>query len=69
MSRREQRRLVQEALSALPPKERTVIVLRDIEGLATAEVARILGTSEGTVRSQACTARLKIKAFVEGRRR
>jgi RNA polymerase sigma-70 factor (ECF subfamily) len=67
VSRAQQRRLVQEALATLPPKERTVIVLRDIEGLATVEVARILGSSEGTVRSQACTARLKIKAFVEGR--
>lgn len=68
VSQAEQRRLVDEALSTLPAKERAVIVLRDIEGLATAEVARILGTSEGTVRSQACTARLKIKAFIEAGR-
>lgn len=69
VSRAEQRRLVQAALHTLPEKERAAVVLRDIEGLPTAEVARILGSSEGTVRSQVSTARLKIKRFVEGRER
>jgi RNA polymerase sigma-70 factor (ECF subfamily) len=69
VSRAEQRRLVQAALDTLPEKERAAVVLRDIEGLPTAEVARILGSSEGTVRSQVSTARLKIKRFVEGRER
>lgn len=69
VSRAEQRRLVQAALHTLPEKERAAVVLRDIEGLSTAEVARILGSSEGTVRSQVSTARLKIKRFVEGRER
>ena len=63
----EKRRLVAAALAELPEKERAVIVLRDLEGLSTSEVARMLGSSEGTVRSQASTGRLKIKAFVEGR--
>ncbi len=62
----EQRRLVQAALDTLPDKERAAIVLRDVEGLPTSEVARILGSSQGTVRSQVSTARLKIKRFVEG---
>jgi RNA polymerase sigma factor (sigma-70 family) len=64
----EQRRVVQAALLTLPLKEREAIVLRDIEGLATSEVARILGSSEGTVRSQISTGRLKIKRYVEARR-
>jgi RNA polymerase sigma-70 factor (ECF subfamily) len=58
VSRAEQRRLIHAALATLPEKERAALVLRDIEG------ARILGSSEGTVRSQVCTARLKIRAFV-----
>ncbi len=66
--RNEERRLVQAALLALPHKERAAIVLRDIEGRSTAEVARILGSSEGTVRSQVSTARVKIKRFVERER-
>jgi RNA polymerase sigma factor (sigma-70 family) len=69
VARDEQRRLVQAALLTLPLKEREAIVLRDIEGLATCEVARILGTSEGTVRSQICTGRLKIKRYVEAQGR
>lgn len=65
VSMTEQRRVVRMALATLPEKERTAIVLRDVEGLSTAEVARILRSSEGTVRSQICTARLKIRAFVD----
>jgi RNA polymerase sigma-70 factor (ECF subfamily) len=60
-----ERRLLDAALASLPEKERAAIVLRDIEGLATREVARILGSSEGTVRSQISTGRVKIRHFVE----
>jgi DNA-directed RNA polymerase specialized sigma24 family protein len=38
-------------------------VLRDLEGLPTDEVAKILGSSATTVRSQICSARAKIKQF------
>ena len=61
----EQRRLVQAALLTLPAREREAIVLRDIEGLSSEDVARILGTSAGTVRSQVSAARLKIKRYVD----
>ena len=53
------------ALATLPEKERAAIVLRDLEGLETEEVARILGSSPTTVRSQISAARVKIKAFRE----
>jgi RNA polymerase sigma-70 factor (ECF subfamily) len=65
VTRDEQRRLVQAALLTLPAREREAIVLRDIEGLSSEDVARILGTSAGTVRSQVSAARLKIKRYVE----
>ncbi|PYQ23157.1 MAG: RNA polymerase subunit sigma, partial [Acidobacteria bacterium] len=39
VARNEQRRLVQAALRALSPREREAIVLRDLEGLSTSEVA------------------------------
>ena len=61
----EQRRLVRAALLTLSPKEREAVVLRDLEGLDTAQVARILGSSETTVRSQISKGRLKIKRYVE----
>lgn len=53
------------ALATLPEKERAAIVLRDLEGLDTEEVAKILGSSPTTVRSQISAARVKIKAFRE----
>jgi len=65
LSSKEDLRIVQAALAGLPEKERAAIVLRDIEGLSTAEVAEALGSSEPTVRSQISTARVKIKKAVE----
>ncbi|HEX8184487.1 MAG TPA: sigma-70 family RNA polymerase sigma factor, partial [Blastocatellia bacterium] len=44
--------IITQALSTLSKKERAAIVLRDLEGLSTEEVARILGSSQTTVRSQ-----------------
>ena len=63
MSATEEEYLVLRALDDLPPKERAALVLRDIEGLSTEEVAEALGSSAGTVRSQVATARLKLKRF------
>src|SRR5436853_637203 len=63
--RSEQRAMVAEALNTLTRKERAALVLRDLEGLPTDEVARILGTTEATVRSQVSAARAKIKQFHE----
>ena len=59
----QQRALIEAALQTLSKKERAALVLRDLEGLPTEEVARILGSSQATVRSQIATARAKIKQF------
>ena len=53
------------SLARLPEKERAALVLRDLEGLSTEEVARVLGSSEATVRSQISKARVKVKDFME----
>lgn len=63
----EQNQLIPAALKELSPRERSAIVLRDLEGCSTAEVAQILGSTETTVRSQVSTGRVKIKTFVEAR--
>ena len=63
----EQKRHLQHVLQQLPSKERAAIVLRDIDGLTTAEVAQILGSSETTVRVQISNARLKIRKLLKRR--
>jgi RNA polymerase sigma-70 factor (ECF subfamily) len=63
--RAQQRALVVRALETLPEKERAALVLRDLEGLETEEVARILRTRPVTVRSQVSSARAKIRRYCE----
>lgn len=60
----ERRALLAEALQRLPERERAAIVLRDIEGLETDEVAGILGSTPATVRSQISTGRERLRGIV-----
>jgi RNA polymerase sigma-70 factor, ECF subfamily len=53
---------VRSALGALSPRERAAIVLRDLEGLTSEEVSRVLGSRPGTVRAQVASARTKLRA-------
>jgi RNA polymerase sigma-70 factor, ECF subfamily len=62
-------RLLQSALETLSEKERAAIVLRDVEGLETHEVARILGISEVTVRSHVSRARVRLRREIDRARR
>jgi RNA polymerase sigma-70 factor (ECF subfamily) len=62
-------RLIYAALATLPERERAAVVLRDVEGIETKEVARILGCKEVTVRSQISSARVKIRKFVDRQQR
>jgi RNA polymerase sigma-70 factor (ECF subfamily) len=59
----QRRELIAKAIATLPYKERASIVLRDVEGLSTDEVARILKSSSTTVRSQISSARKKIRDY------
>ncbi|MFC6153177.1 SigE family RNA polymerase sigma factor [Nocardioides yefusunii] len=43
---------LRRALATLPPKQRTVVVLRHVEDRTEREVAELLGCSLGTVKSQ-----------------
>lgn len=63
--RAQERALVARALSRLTDRERAAIVLRDMEGFSAEEVARITGSSAGTVRSQLSSARAKIKTYCD----
>ncbi|HXG65289.1 MAG TPA: RNA polymerase sigma factor [Blastocatellia bacterium] len=59
----QEQKIIAAALNTLSKKERAALVLRDLEGLPTEEVARILGSSQTTVRSQISAARAKIKKY------
>jgi RNA polymerase sigma-70 factor (ECF subfamily) len=65
LTRKQERLMLQAALDSLPEKERLAILLRDVEGLSTAEVASILQSSETTVRSQVSRGRLRLKAVID----
>lgn len=61
----ERSQLVAMALERVSERERAAIVLREIEGLETAEVAGILGTSEVTVRTHVSTGKAKMRNWLE----
>jgi RNA polymerase sigma-70 factor (ECF subfamily) len=53
----ERRAVVKRAISTLPERYRAPLVLRDVEGKSYDEIAAILSTSEGTVKSRINRAR------------
>jgi RNA polymerase sigma-70 factor (ECF subfamily) len=61
----QERQILWKALDGLPAKERMAVILRDIDGLKTSEVAQILGSTETTVRSQVSRARVRMKEAID----
>ena len=59
--RSESDRRMREAVLKVPPLYRMVLVLHDMEGLSTSEVARVTGLREGTVRVRLHRARLMLR--------
>lgn len=57
--------ITRNAITQLSPKLRTVVVLRDLQGFAHAEIADILGCSKGTVSSRLNRGRLKLRALLK----
>jgi RNA polymerase sigma-70 factor (ECF subfamily) len=62
---RETRAVIDAAIATLPPRQREVITLRDVEGLEAAEVAEHLGVSEGNQRVLLHRARAKVRTALE----
>jgi len=60
-SRREVRQLLDDALAELDEKYRLVFLLRDVEGLSTAETAEALGIGESNVKVRLLRARLMLR--------
>jgi RNA polymerase sigma-70 factor (ECF subfamily) len=53
---------LERAIETLPPGCKAAFLLHDVEGFEHGEVAKILGVSEGTSKSQVHKARLKLRA-------
>jgi RNA polymerase sigma-70 factor (ECF subfamily) len=67
VERRERQEKVREVLETLPPPYRVILTLRDIEGLPSQEVARILAMNHATVRWRLHRARALFKETWETR--
>ena len=50
------------AIAALPPEQREVLVLRDVEGLGAEEAAAVLGIEVGALKSRLHRARMELRA-------
>ena len=66
--RRETRAQLEAAIEALPPRQRTVLVLRDIEGVAAEEVCSILELSDANQRVLLHRARAALQRALERHR-
>ncbi|NVB38814.1 sigma-70 family RNA polymerase sigma factor [Pseudenhygromyxa sp. WMMC2535] len=65
VSRAETRKRVRELIDELPEGYRTVLILRDIEELDTAESADLLGISRGTLKVRLHRARQALRNLLE----
>ena len=64
--RSEQRKRIRQALMALSPEQREVIVLRHFGGMTYAQVAEALGVPEKTVKSRLFGARQRLFELLSG---
>ena len=55
--------LIGNAFDKLPPEQRNMLWLREVEGQSYAELAEVLGIPEGTVRSRLFAARKALRAL------
>ena len=54
-----------ELLPSLPPAQRQVVILRDVEGMCAADVAAMLGITDGNQRILLHRARSRIRQHLE----
>ena len=55
---------VRRGLASLPPGQRQILLLREIQGLSYDEIAEVLNVEAGTVKSRIFRARKKLSAFL-----
>ncbi len=57
---------IQKAINSLPPDQKMMVVLRDVEGLSYEEIASITNNRLGTVKSKLSRARLGLRSKLAG---
>jgi RNA polymerase sigma-70 factor, ECF subfamily len=62
----ERQEIVRKALASLPQPFRTVVVLREIEGLSYDEIGEVLGVASGTVKSRLMRGRELLRRKLNG---
>jgi RNA polymerase sigma-70 factor (ECF subfamily) len=65
LGRQETRELVRRLIDELPDSYRTVLLLRDIEGLDTEETARLLGVTTSVVKTRLHRARQALRTLLD----
>ncbi len=60
-------REIQRAIQGLPPDQRAILIMADIEGLSYEEVAQAAGCNLGTVKSRLSRARARVRGHFAGR--
>lgn len=63
--RQEIQAAVKRAINRLPDEYRVVVVMRDLQGLSYHEIATILGTTLGTIKSRLHRARQALRAIIK----
>jgi RNA polymerase sigma-70 factor (ECF subfamily) len=58
-------RCLSAALAALPPRQREIVILRDVEGLASEDVCAVLAISEGNQRVLLHRGRSRLRSILE----
>ena len=61
LEKKERMELIQRAIESLPPEQKMVVILRDIQGLPYDDIADITGYGLGTVKSRLSRARLELR--------
>jgi RNA polymerase sigma-70 factor (ECF subfamily) len=64
VERQELNRLIQAGISTLPPEQRVVLVLSDVQGMSYQEIAEVVDLSLGTVKSRLSRGRAKLRDYL-----